>query len=45
MHGTVRDLVHGPLPVSGYDILELSEVSGRYRAKEEEEAKELAKRK
>ena len=36
----VRDLVHGDLPVSGYDILELLKVSGRYRAKEEE-AKEL----
>jgi hypothetical protein len=37
----VRDLVHGPLPVSGYDILELLKVSGRYRPKEEEAAKEL----
>ena len=37
----VRDPVHGNLPVSGYDILELLKVSGRYRVKEEEEAKEL----
>ena len=37
----MRDLVHSDLPVSGYDILELLKVSSRYRAKEEEEAKEL----
>jgi hypothetical protein len=37
----VRDLVHGDLPVSGYDILELLKLSGRYRAKEEEEAGDL----
>jgi hypothetical protein len=41
----VRDLVHGDLPVSGYDILELLKVSGRYRAKEERRRRSLATRK
>jgi hypothetical protein len=37
----VRDPEHRPLPVSGYDILELLKVSGRYKVKEKEEQKEL----